>query len=433
MVAVSGFVHNRRGSVALMFALMLPIIFGIIGLGVEVGMWFKDRRELQTIADAAAVSAAIENAYGATQAEIEAAAQMEATTNGFDATTDDITYIGVPTQGAFNGQAGYIEVIISRQLETILSQVFSSLDPTTTVRAVASTGNASSGEACVLALDTTGAAVTVSGNGAVTLTNCQVASNSTADDALSVSGSGGLDVDCYSVVGNVDVSAGLTTAAGCAGATGATAIADPYADLEDPDDGNCDEPGNFEWNSVGSTTIGNGSWNDPYVICGDFWAKKGTVTFNGLVVIKGDFKANATATIDSAANGTTVVLKDGGQINNINGGADVTLTAPSSEAIADEWQGILFYQDRDTSPACTGNNCNTLNGNGSTMFEGVVYFPNQELDTLGGNSSTSACLQIVALRVGFSGNGAMNADNDCLDAGVDPIEVPGPYTSLLVE
>jgi len=47
-----------------MFALMLPFLFGIVGLGMEAGMWFKERRQLQTIADAAAVSAAIENAYG---------------------------------------------------------------------------------------------------------------------------------------------------------------------------------------------------------------------------------------------------------------------------------------------------------------------------------------------------------------------------------
>jgi len=418
--------------------LMLPIIFGIVGLGIEVGMWFKDRRELQTIADTAAVSAAIENAYGASQAEMETAALMEAATNGFDATTDEITYIGVPTQGAFIGQSGYIEVIVTRQLETILSQVFISLDPSTTVRAVASTGNTSSGEACVLALDTTGAAVSVGGSGDVTLTNCQVASNSTADDALSVTGSGELNVDCYSVVGNVDATAGLTTDPSCAGATGATAIDDPYAALEDPDpdeDEPCDEPGGFSWNENGSTTIGNGSWDDPYVICGDFEAKKGTVIFDGLIIIRdgGNFIANANATINTAANGTTVILKDEGQINNINGGADVTLTAPTSAAIADEWQGILFYQDRDTSASCTGNNCNTLNGNSSTQFEGVVYFPNQEINILGGNEGSSTCLQIVALRVGFNGNGAMNADNDCADAGVSPIEVPGSYTSLLVE
>ena len=275
------FARADRGAVALMFALMLPVLFGIIGLGMEVGVWFKERRELQTIADAAAVSAAIENAYGASSSAVLAAATMEATTNGFDATTDTISYVGTPTSGAFNGQAGYIEVNITRQLDTILSQVFYTLDPTTTARAVASTGNQPAGEACVLALDTTGTAVSVGGNGAVTLSSCQIASNSSDASALSVSGSGGLNVDCYSVVGNVSVSAGLTTAPGCTGATGATAIADPYASLTDPDDGNCDSAG-FTWNSTGSTSVGNGSWTDPYVICGAFWAKKGTVTLNGL-------------------------------------------------------------------------------------------------------------------------------------------------------
>lgn len=432
---LNGFARDEIGTIALMFALMLPVLFGIIGLGMEVGIWFKERRQLQTIADAAAVSAAIENAYGATAAEILAAATQEATLNGYDPAIDTITYIGVPTSGAFIGDTGYIEVKIARQLETILTQVFYDLDPMTIARAVASTSNQSAGEACVLALDTSGPAVSVGGNGSVTLSNCQVASNSSDVDALSVSGSGGLNVDCYSVVGNISVTSGLTTAAGCSGVTGAPSIADPYANLTDPDDGNCDSA-DFVWNSTGSTSIGNGSWTNPYVICGDFWAKKGTVTLNGLIVVKGDFKANATATLNSnATNGTTIVLKDGGQINNINGGATVNLTAPSTSTpvATGDWEGILFYQDRDTSPSCTGNNCNTLNGNASTMFEGVVYFPNQELNVLGGNETTSTCLQIVARRVSFSGNGAVNADNDCTAAGVNPINIPGSHTALLVE
>ncbi|MBL4748595.1 MAG: pilus assembly protein [Magnetovibrio sp.] len=419
------------GTIAVMFALILPILFGMVGLGLEAGMWFNQRRELQTIADAAVVSAAIENSYGANSATITAAATLEANNNGLKATTDVITYVGTPTSGAYLGDTSYIEVTMSRQLSTVLSQVFHNFNPSTTVRAVATTGSLSTGEACILALDTTGPALSVSGNGSVILDDCEVASNSTASNALSVSGSGGLTVDCYSVVGDISATAGLITTAECTGATGAPPLADPYATLTDPDNGVCDNSGNL---TITSNTTLTGTEADPYVICGNLWAKSGTLTIDGLIVIKGDLKSNGTGSINSGINGSTIVLKDGGRINNINGTSTVNLTAPPA-GVGGAWEGILFYQDRVTTPSCTGPTCtSTLNGNTATSFEGVVYFPNQTVEFTGGNSSADhACLQIVASRVSFSGNANVEIDNDCDAAGVDSIEVPSSYYAKLVE
>lgn len=431
---ITNLAADKRGVIIVMIALLLPIMMGFIGLGVEVGYWFSEKRSLQGAADAAAVSAAYSYANGnTTNSDLLTAATTDATRNGYTSTTDTIAAANPPGSGSYTADANAIEVTMTRNVSLIFAQLVTSFsDDQVTVNARAVATQSSIGEACVLALDTTDEGISVSGNGDVSFDGCLFAANSSDDDALSVTGSGDLTVDCYSVVGGVDESATLTLDSDCSPQTNAFAISDPYASLEDPDDGDCDDPGGFTHNSNTSITYpvsGSASYSEPYVICGDFWIKKGTVTMDsGLYVIKGDIKANATGTLNNASGGVTIVLKDGGQIDNFNGSSTVVLSAPSDSSAGD-WQGILFYQDRDTSSSCTGNNCNTLNGNSSSSFNGVVYFPNQEIQISGGNSGSSTCLQIVALRVSFTGNSDVNGDNStCSSSGVSAINVPGPIT-----
>jgi Flp pilus assembly protein TadG len=56
------FWRDRRGVVAIAVAVLLPVLIGFAGLGVEVGMWFWIQRQNQSAADAAAISAALEYA-----------------------------------------------------------------------------------------------------------------------------------------------------------------------------------------------------------------------------------------------------------------------------------------------------------------------------------------------------------------------------------
>ncbi len=426
------FTSEDRGAISVMFALMLPVLVGLVGLGVESGMWFSERRALQTLADTTAVSAAIENSYGGTNTDVLGAATDEARRNGLSDSSDTISYVGTPVSGPFTGDDDYVEVVVSRRLTTIMTQVLFPLNPVATARAVATTGQDTMGMGCVIALDATGPAIVVGGNGSVVFDGCDVVSNSTDMNALTVSGSGGLAVNCYAVAGQLNVTSGFNVSEDCIGAEHAPVTPDPYAHLADPDDGGCDAPNGYFHNKPTTVTIGHGSFTDPYVICGDFRAKRGTVILNGLIVIKGDFKANASAEVQSSPNGSTIVLKDGGRINKINGSASINLAAPA-KGTGTMWDGVLFYQDRDSTPSCIGNNCNTLNGNASTSFQGLVYFPNQELRMTGGNSSVSTCFQIVAKRVSFSGNSAMLAHNDCMESGISPVPIPGPHYAVLVE
>ena len=56
------FARDRQGAVALAVAVLLPVLIGFAGIGIEVGMWFAVQRQDQSAADAAAISAALEYA-----------------------------------------------------------------------------------------------------------------------------------------------------------------------------------------------------------------------------------------------------------------------------------------------------------------------------------------------------------------------------------
>src|SRR3954470_15084392 len=48
----------RKGVVAVVSAMTLPLLVGFVSLGVEVGHWYLTERQMQGAADAAAISAA---------------------------------------------------------------------------------------------------------------------------------------------------------------------------------------------------------------------------------------------------------------------------------------------------------------------------------------------------------------------------------------
>lgn len=412
---------DRGGVTAVLFALTLPILVGFLGIGIEVAFWFMLDRDVQSIADMSAVGGAYEKREGGSAIGIATTATAEATRNGYAAGNYTIDVNTPPNTGSFSGNTDAVEVILTRKVDSLFAGAVLGQGKVITISASAVAEVKGGGTACVLSLDTSGPGVTVSGNGDVVFDGCQVAANSSDSDALTVSGVGDLITDCYSVAGGVQDAGGLTTDPGCYGVTGMPPMADPYAGMTAPNDA-CDS-GGYTHNTTTTVAIG-GTYADPYVICGTLWVKQGEVALDpGIYVIDGgDLKVNSTGTLSGT--GVTIILKNGAQINKINGGT-VQLSAPVSSA-AGQYVGILFFQDPATSPECTGNSCNHINGNSTSTLEGVIYMPNQEVYLNGGNLSTAKCLQVVAKRVAFSGNNDMLANNtNCAAIGVTPIDVPG--------
>jgi Flp pilus assembly protein TadG len=413
---------NRRGDIIILFALMLPILVGMVGLGVEVGSWYFAKRNLQSAADAAAVAALFEVRSGSSDALIEEKAKEEATANGWDETAGDtLVSSSPPLTGAFEGDTQAVEVTVTKPINLLFASLFLGETVTANARAVARLQKSS--EACILALNTTAsAAINVSGNVDVTLNGCSIAANSNSSEAIDGNGSVELTTDCATTVGGTDlVEPQLTLTTCTAPVTGALPIDDPYEDTPEPDvPADCDEDG-FT-NTTGDVTVSPGRF------CNGFGANGGTVTMNhGLYIIdQGNFNVNGNATLqltsDSADDGNpgvTIILLDssGGddpaRVNNINGGAIVNLTARAEGVYA----GLLFYQVKSAETTDT----NTFNGGPNISLEGAIYIPKEAVQTGGNSALTGGCIHIVASTVSFQGDA--NFSNNCDSSGTTPITI----------
>jgi hypothetical protein len=388
---VKRFTKDRRGATVLVFALSLPIIIGFLGLGSEVSYWYVNQRNMQTAADFGAFTAAVELRGNKAESWAVTEGRNEALDNGADASLDTISVNIPPSSGAISSNDA-AEVIIVRTLPRLFSALFVGEPMSITARAVAQFSEG--GPACILALSRDADyAIDIIGTADVTLTGCDVQSNSTSPNAARVQGAADMTTGCFSAAGGISASAGLNLTECDEPDEGAALSNDPYADLPMPDftPGDCvDHANSTPGNSIALT--------EGHYCQLDF---KGEVTMApGLYIVEaGGF--NAGAQTDLTGTGVTIILTGGGTVN-MNGGAEVKLSAPTADnstTDSEPYEGILFYQDRDE-----GDAINRINGNSNSTFEGVFYFPTQAVHFNGNNSSGPGCMMLVANTVRISGS-----------------------------
>ncbi|MFP6742356.1 MAG: pilus assembly protein TadG-related protein [Alphaproteobacteria bacterium] len=353
--------------------LMIPVMAGMMGLSVDVGLWYAAKRSLQNAADAGAMAGGTELVNGGDLSDITAAATADAVRNGYNSTTDTIDVNNPPEAGNSIDDEGSVEVEIVRTLPLFFSSIF--LDQPMTVRVRAVVNTVFEDEFCILGLDPSAAkAVNVFGTGSATL-NCGIAVNSDADNALSVTGNAFLSTTTVTTVGGVDI--GGTLEVDAPPRRGAP-VEDPYDDLEIPFfyPTDCDrDGGNQEYTAVdGETLEANGGI---FVICGGLTVSAGDTLFvdSGTYILdQGDFLINGNALI--FGEGATIILtnsddaEDVGSVS-VNGGGEVELSAPTSDLTgADGFLGVLFYQDR--AGETKNNNSNTFNGGAEVDLQGAL-------------------------------------------------------------
>ncbi len=421
------FADDRRGVVIVMFALMLPILVSFIGLGTEVTLWYSSKRNLQTIADAASIAGAYERLQSDyTSSSITSVVTIEATSNGYDSSTDTLTAVNPASSGAYTADTSSVEVNLTRSIALLFSAMFMDSAVSINARAVANSV-AGGNEACVLALDGSASkAVSVSGTASVDLDGCEVAANSTASDAIDVSGAADLTVDCASTPGGTD---GTITMNECSSAnTGISAITDPYSSLTVPAEStDCDTSSNVSSSDGDTYSVANNDTNGDGVVvfCGKLTINAGdSVTFEtGTVFVMNGkaFSVSGGANV-TGTNITMVFTGSGGTwaSASINGGGTIAMSAQTTG----DYAGILFYQDGSATDSPSNNF--TFNGGSNTEMTGVIYVPENDVSFSGGNETDdNGCLQIVASQVSFSGNA--DIENDCSGTGVGSI-----YTSYVV-
>src|SRR5581483_628550 len=182
--------HDERGQTILLIALSLPLMLGFIGMATDVGALFKDKRTIQSAADAAAIAGALNYNRGYTA--WKTAGQNAAKANGFDYSSNGVT-VNMPQMPTwqysnYKGEAGYVEATVSKTESTIFLALFGY--PTVTVQARAVATNQGTGSGCLYTTGATGTTFRTNGS-AVTINapNCGLVVESNDSNAMVVNGS----------------------------------------------------------------------------------------------------------------------------------------------------------------------------------------------------------------------------------------------------
>jgi hypothetical protein len=85
-----GFLQSPAGNIAIISALMMPVIVGFCGLVAETSYWYYRHRNVQDAADIAAYGAAVTLGRGGDDADIAAVAKADAIANGWRADSGTI-------------------------------------------------------------------------------------------------------------------------------------------------------------------------------------------------------------------------------------------------------------------------------------------------------------------------------------------------------
>lgn len=396
---------HPRGAIALMSALMLPMVIGFVGMAVDVGVWYREKARLQIAADTAALAAV--RAYFAgdtTLSELKPVALAEA--QGVSAsylmgTLNGLSSVAIATYPSGAAQPTGLTVTLTSTASQFFTGQFG-IGPVT-VRAAATAG-LDTVSSCVLALttaNTTG--INVSGSANVNSPNCGFFSDAAGTSSASLCGSSSVTAPSFGTVGGISI--GCRASFTGAQETDQSPISDPLPLLQPPTPGTCNSQNMF---GGGFVSLSPGTY------CGGLTINANSqVSFQPgtYIITNGNFTINGNTTIESA-DGVTFYLggtTPGGINWSGNTASNVMISAPTSGPYA----GILVYQDRSATAA------NQITGNTNLELNGTLYFPSSSFQIIG-NATTGETvaatepgdgIDIVAKTVSVTGNATLDTGN----------------------
>lgn len=405
---------ERRGSMVTMTAITMSTLVGFAGLGVDLSLWFSERRTTQNIADSAAVAAAYARQNGGDISAVESAARAAAEQNGYQQVGDN--HISVQfASGGTSVSTPHAIVTVGRRAPLYFLKAF--MDEGPMVSASATGGVRALGSHCVIGLDNDESR-TVEFIG-TTLANigCGVASNSSSASSLYVGGNATLIANPAQANGDIVVSGSGELITQLPPLPYSPRVEDPFADRAFPTaSGACDHNGLVV---SGNESIGPVSAGGTVRICGDLTVKPGaTLTMapgiyfvdEGNVLFQGNVNGTGVTIVTTGASPSSIGEFD------IRAQSVVTLSAPT----AGPYQGIVFHQDGFAEES--GDN--KFNGGGSLTLAGAIYIPSQPL-TYNGGADADGCTVIVGRIVKFSGTSYLrNTLSICDSVGLTEENLP---------
>jgi hypothetical protein len=444
--SLGDFWRRQCGGLAIYAALSLPIVAGMVGMGLDMSVWYALKRNVQGMVDAAAIGAAQEIlnfgvqqcASDLTTCEAQAyqAALADAVANGFVNNGDN----EFDSNCCFN-------VIVDNKVEMV--QMFASVRAPlhfaslfvddVFVSAFAAAGYQTLGTQCILATCLNCEDAITFGGTTTADVGCGVQSNSSHPTAsILVKGQARLTANPVQAYGQIGLQGGGEIISDYPLMPNSPRIADPYSSFASSmpaKSTTCVTPGE----TVEPTDI---TYFEPTMGVGGGCVEGGAITIDGSLIIKGTanfapgvyYIDNGNVVIESGATVTAndvafVLTGDSpGDVGTwrIAGTADVDITASNSGDFA----GMAVVQD----PIAATGGSNEFVGGAGQQIDGVIYFPNQHVLFEGGNDAVGGCVQIIAYTVEFSGTSYIENDPTvCAAAGVAAGGIGGGLVAVLTQ
>jgi len=407
---------GERGQALVMITLSSILLFAIVGLAVDVG-WARFRQQAaQAAAESAAIAAAqFAASTGSTptcgssgvvcQSATACATSLTspATTsvqsgclyakaNGFTASGNQNVTIAANTTSPFdNVDVQYwVAASVTEKETQLFSAVLGNTLLNTGAHAVAAV-IAGSGGGCIYVMQSSGSAVTNSGN-ALIESGCGIYINSSGPTAVTMSGSATIETTGSAKTNIVASGSSAVVTSGTAAITpspnlGTTAVTDPFASMQPPTVGSCTYSSAVVVTT--NTTLNPGTYCGGIITSGSPTITLSSGSDNGLYIIEGGITESGSPTFTGS--GVTLYFKTGGITG--SGSGTFTLTAPTSGT----YQGVVIYEDRSNSSGIT------LSGTTGTEVSGLVYMPNGNLTYSGYSGTSGVTTTLVVNAITFSG------------------------------
>jgi len=390
--------HTRtrdRGQALALTAFAMVSLMGFLGLATDVGLLFRDKVNLQKVADAAAIAGAAESLNGG---NYTAAAQDSASQNGVINGTNGTVTVSLGTTYHPNA----VKVYVTQTYNTYIMTLFGYR--TVNVGATAVAG-ITQGPGCMYALDPSpfkNQGLTNNGSGTINAPNCAIFDNS----GMTVDGKATVDAKEISVAGTYTDNGGSGNISPAP--VNGVEVKDPLSYWNAPSpSGAC-----LSGLTKSSGTVSPGCYKG-LNLSGSVAMQPGLyIIQNGALNINGGTPGvtgnGVSIFIDGANNGSF------GSINNATLVAPTTGTSGTCTS-SGGCNGILIWDTEDTS----GKPQQGLDfGPGSSTLTGILYFPKANLK-FHGNNNTTLNSDVLALAYVF--DGTININNYVLSSGQNPL------------
>ena len=392
---------DERGNAIALFALALPMLIGAVGLAVDTSRWILLKRQLQQVADSAAMAGSMTAIQGG---DIDLAIDADAARSR--QLIGAMTLSGKSSPDGHLGDPNAVEVLVSAPVGLSFASMF--MVKPLVVTASATATMIETNDFCAFALDTS------SNNGILIDPNstieadCGIAANSPAADAVRGDASSKFASTKLFAVGGIIGSDALASPHARAYSLRQK---DPGADLKMPDIPNSGCPNiTVNPNEDQSLNLKPGCFGN-LMLNGKVTLQPGAYVLNrGNISVGPKAEVNCTGcTFIMTSEDAQTAPKSIGHVR-IDSSASVQLSAPTEG----DYAGLLMIQDRRAAPEDDSDE-NVIAGNSQSKVDGLLYFPSQRLKLDGRGSPDLRCARVVGKTLVLAGRVLMakscSADN----------------------